>query len=396
MGKKKQRLETLRSLYVDVFNKTTVGFVLVNKNGIIKDTNETFRKTFGYKSKSDLRDKHIQMCHINSTNYEEFQKLSKYILEGNSIINKEFQLLSAMGEPIWCEIAGTMLKIDDRMKEGGILWDIVDITEKVKTKELIAKQNQEFKKLNNSLQNKVLLSSIKLKEQDKILVQKTKLAIMGEMLDAVAHQWKQPLSVIKLSADELKYYSDYNQLDKEYLDTVSVRIMDQIDHLSETIDEFKKFLRPKDSIAKENIKAVVNSSIKILKDELIQNNIKIKFIGDSKIEARIIPNEFKHIIINLINNAKDQFNKHKIVKRVVTFTIEKDKKEAILKISDNAGGIPSQYLDKIFDANFSTKTQEHGTGIGLYMTKNILEKIGATIRAKNIKDGAQFIMRIPL
>jgi len=396
MGYKKRRLKTIRSLYVDVFNQTTVGFILVDNNGIIKDTNETFRKIFGYEQKSDLRDKHIKICHLNEKNYKKFQKLTASIFKGKNVFEKEIQLLTASGKAIWCEISGTLLHKDDRMKDGGILWDIVEITEKIKIRKLISKQNKELKKLNNSLNKKVLLSINALQQKDKLLVQQTKLAIMGEMLDAIAHQWKQPLSIIKLSASELQYYSSNNTLDKEYTEIISSRVTTQVDHLAETLDEFKNFLRPKGTLKSENIKNIIDSAITILRDELFKNTITVEFKGDETLSAQLISNEFKHIIINLVNNAKDQFNKEDIRDRLITFEIDTSKNYVILKVSDNSGGIPKEYIAKIFDANFSTKTKEHGTGIGLYMTKNILEKIGATIKAKNVKNGAQFIIKVPI
>ena len=396
MGLKKHRLKTLRSLYVDVFNKTTVGILLVDKDGIIKDSNETFRKIFGFELKSELRDQHIEICQIDETLKKDFQVLSDYILAGNNIVEKEFPLRAKNGDKIWCELSGTLLTKDDRMKEGGILWDVVNITEKRKTKKLLKKQHQELKELNKVLNNKVEFGVEKLRKQDKLLTQHTKMAMMGEMLDAIAHQWKQPLSVIKLSADEMHHYSQEEQIDYEYLDEVSLRVQSQVDHLVETIDEFRDFFRPKDTLESKNIKDTLDSSIRILKDELIKNTITIEFSGDMNVTAKFIPNEFKHIIINLILNAKDQFIQNDTKNRLIHFELESNKKYATVTVSDNGGGIPKEYLDKIFEANFTTKTQVHGTGIGLYMTKNILEKIGAKIKAKNSEAGAQFIIRIPI
>ena len=396
MGLKKHRLNTLRSLYVDVFNKTTVGILLVDKDGIIKDSNETFRKIFGFELKSELRDQHIEICQIDETLKKDFQVLSDYILAGNNIVEKEFPLRAKNGDKIWCELSGTLLTKDDRMKEGGILWDVVNITEKRKTKKLLKKQHQELKELNKVLNNKVEFGVEKLRKQDKLLTQHTKMAMMGEMLDAIAHQWKQPLSVIKLSADEMHHYSQEEQIDYEYLDEVSLRVQSQVDHLVETIDEFRDFFRPKDTLESKNIKDTLDSSIRILKDELIKNTITIEFSGDMNVTAKFIPNEFKHIIINLILNAKDQFIQNDTKNRLIHFELESNKKYATVTVSDNGGGIPKEYLDKIFEANFTTKTQAHGTGIGLYMTKNILEKIGAKIKAKNSEAGAQFIIRIPI
>lgn len=396
MGNELERLKTFRSLYIDIFNHTTVGLILVDQEGVIKDTNVTLRNLLGYSQKNELRDKHIKMCHINQQNFVEFQRLSKLIYEGESIFKQEFQLLAKSGKYIWCEISGTLLNHDDRMKNCGILWDIVDITQKVKDRELIVEQNKKLRELNDDLCEQVLGNIKHIKDQDTILAQTAKLAMMGEMMDAIAHQWRQPLSIIKLAADELKYISEAEYYSKEDLNETRLRIVSQVEHLIETLHEFRDFFRPKTTIESINIKSVIDSSLHILKDELMQYSITVQITGDFTIEAKLIPNEFKHIIINLVNNAKDQYIIHNIKPRVIDIELSKDEQYVYVRVIDQAGGIPKEYIENLFEANFSTKDGKLGTGIGLYMSKNILEKIGADIEATNVEDGASFIIRIPL
>jgi len=266
-------------------------------------------------------------------------------------------------------------------------------------------RQEELDKLNEDLAERIQIEVNLSKANHKRYEQQAKMAAMGEMMDAVAHQWKQPLSIIKLSTSEVQYMQDEGLITPSYIEEVNARIEKQVDHLVETIDEFRGFFRPKTNIELISIKTVIDSALLLVKDELIKNTIDIKFIGDKTIEAKIIPNEFKHAIINLVNNSKDAFNDGNICdesdftlcheNRIIIFEFNKTIDNIILKITDNAGGIPDTIIKNIFEVNVTSKEEGKGTGIGLYMTKNIIEKIGATIDVENVElinqNGKSFI-----
>lgn len=251
--------------------------------------------------------------------------------------------------------------------------------------------NRKLQEYNETLNEKVKEQVEALREKDKILFQNSKLAAMGEMMDAIAHQWKQPLSIIKITTSMINFsLSNEEDINVNELKDDMNDINEQIDHLVITVDEFRKFFRT--SFKKEEVvvKEVVEGALDLLESDICSNNIQTQISGDKNLTAKIIPNEFKHVIINMVNNSKDAFVENNIEKRDIKFEISKENAGVMLKIKDNAGGVPADIIGNIFKANFTTKEKNKGTGVGLYMTKMIIEKIGGKIWVENYNGGACF------
>ncbi len=258
-------------------------------------------------------------------------------------------------------------------------------------KDEVSKKTKQYSDINKNLEQIVNKEIEKNKKKEELLAQQSKLAALGEMMDAIAHQWKQPIGVIDLSIQNLAVKIEYGQeITNEDIIEVDKSIRKQVSHLVTTIDEFRQFFRPNQQKSTIKVQDIINSTITLMKDELISNKIKTEIIGDDKNEISCIPNEFKHIFINLINNSKDAFNEHKIKDKKIIFDIKKENEKTIIKVSDNAGGIPENIINNIFNSNFTTKTADKGTGIGLYLTKQIIEKLHATIEVENINYGVCF------
>jgi signal transduction histidine kinase len=231
--------------------------------------------------------------------------------------------------------------------------------------------------------------------QDKLIMQQSKLAAMGEMIDAIAHQWKQPLNVINIGASELEMNINFGfDMDDKMLLDLSKNIQKQVAHLLNTLEEFRSFLRPDKPKEKVNIAKLIESVFLLLKDDLISHTIKTKIIGDTTLEFNVIVNEFKHIFINLLTNARDAFIENKIENREVVFNILEKKGYVSIEVTDNAGGIPEHVIDDIFKANVTTKAEGKGTGIGLYMSAQIAQKNNGEISVKNVDGGARFTINV--
>ena len=223
-------------------------------------------------------------------------------------------------------------------------------------------------------------------------IQQTKLATMGEMIDSIAHQWKQPLSIISMKLQALKIAKDYGNLNDSLIDESVSSIDMQIQHLLQTLNEFRNFCRPNTNIENVSLKSLIESALLLIKDILISNSIKTKIDIDENIVITTNVNEFKHIILNIVNNAKDAFIENNISKKIrqLVFTASVENNKLILDITDNAGGINPDILPYIFEPNFTTKQSKDGTGMGLYMTKQIIHKNDADIIAFNTNDGVSF------
>jgi len=255
----------------------------------------------------------------------------------------------------------------------------------------LTKTKAKLKKLNNNLQEEVEQKVTQLREKDIILLKQAKDAALGEMIDSIAHQWKGPLTIIKLIAESIKIdYEIFNEVNPKDVTSNLCKIESHVDHLVETLDEFRGFFRPNINKEEVNLYQILKSVNTLMKDELIKGQITVNIEGDENLQVNIIPNQFKHVLINLISNSRDAFKENNIKKRVINFVIENENNKAILKVYDNAGGAKQEVIDNIFEANFTTKEIGKGTGIGLYMTKLIIDKIDGKIEAYNYESGLCF------
>ena len=232
---------------------------------------------------------------------------------------------------------------------------------------------------------------IKLEEENQeMLVQQAKHAALGEMMDAVAHQWKQPLNAITMLSELLILEEKDGCVSDEYLKKYKEEIDTQVNHLLVTLSEFRSFFRPDKQAQQVQLLEVINSVELLVKDELMKNAISLEVICPDDIYIKIIKNEFKHILLNLISNAKDAFIEKNIQNRKIRIVASQNNDEVVLEVSDNAGGIDKKILPHIFEANVTSKPEGKGSGIGLYMSKQIADKMSAKLSVKNTAEGALF------
>ncbi len=224
------------------------------------------------------------------------------------------------------------------------------------------------------------------REKEKLLQTQSKLASMGEMIGAIAHQWRQPLNVLGLNTQLL--IEDYldGKIDEKYLENYEEKQMKIINFMSKTIDDFRNFFKVDKEKENFSIKKAIEEVIEIVSAQLKNHNIEVILNGDD-FEINGYPSEFKQVILNVINNAKDAILANNIQNGKIIITL----KEKYISIEDNAGGIPDEIKNRIFEPYFTTK--ENGTGIGLYMSKQIINQMGGDIEVTNTKQGAKFIIR---
>lgn len=253
-----------------------------------------------------------------------------------------------------------------------------------------------LKTLNESLEVRIEKELKAREEQDKALEQQAKMAAMGEMMDAVAHQWKQPLNAITMYETLLK--SDFKDgiVDQAYIDRFLEDTTMQVNHMVNTLDEFRAFLRPSQKDETFKIYNSLQSVLRLVKDEFLKNHINVHLEIDKKFCLKANENEFKHLVLNIINNSKDAFNEKDIKDRVISITTTMVEDSTVqLGFQDNAGGIPQDIIHEIFRPNVTTKAADKGTGIGLYMSMQIANKHHGTLEVENKNNGALFKLTIP-
>jgi len=250
----------------------------------------------------------------------------------------------------------------------------------------------ERKKLEENLEARVEEELAKRQLQTKILTQQSKMAAMGEMVGAIAHQWKQPLNALALIVQDIREAFREGELDEKYVNQSVKDSIELIRHMSKTVDDFRNFFRPDKTIESFSIANIIDQVLSILSAQLKEKGISVKITEDAtNIEALGYPNEFKQVILNIINNAKDALLENKIENPLIEIEICNKNKRPAVCIKDNAGGIPQEFLERIFEPYFTTKSEEKGTGIGLSMSKTIIEEsMQGSLSAANTDVGAAF------
>ena len=251
------------------------------------------------------------------------------------------------------------------------------------------------------------LIKMELQEKDAYLFQQSRLAMMGEMLSMIAHQWRQPLASISANNISIKASLELEQYDlkddkerEEFLKFLNTK-MDKttlyLQDLSQTITNFSNFYKPDKKFQRVEISEVLLKAYNLVFDSLDSYNIKVDFDLESNYEFMMHENEFTQAILNIINNAKDQLLQNNIEAPIINISTYVKNDAFYIDIADNAGGIDERSLDKIFDPYYSTKLEKNGTGLGLYMSKVIIKDYhGGDIYAKNSDNGAIFTIKIEM
>ena len=271
-------------------------------------------------------------------------------------------------------------------------------------------KNLELQKVIIEDQNKKLKNQIELEQQinqqkQELLVQQSKMATMGEMLENIIHQWKQPLSAISSSVSSVQLQKEIDILDNETLDDSLIDIMHVIGHLANTLDDFRNYLKPNRKKVVFDLDKNIDQSISLLASHFKSESINIIKEPSNK-KAKGFKNDFIQSFLNLLNNSKDALVETSEQKKLIFIDIEAiDDGQIRIKVKDNAGGIPEDIIDRIFESRFTTKTQAGGTGIGLYMTKEMIENhMNGKLEVENVAyiydelayKGAEFTIHLPI
>ena len=230
-------------------------------------------------------------------------------------------------------------------------------------------------------------------EREKQLLVQTKYAQMGEMIGMIAHQWRQPLSAIAASASSLLVKQVINEMDEKSLEKGLNDIVGLTEHLSRTINDFRDFFKNEKKKTDVRLEDLVKGSIQIIDSIFIAKNITLntEYLCDEKITT--YANEVKQVILNILKNAQEIIEEKNISKPIISIKTYLENEKYCISIEDNAGGISTAIIDKIFEPYYTTKSSLNGTGLGLYMSKTIIEEhCKGSLEARNVNEGAMFII----
>ncbi|MEZ4693561.1 MAG: transporter substrate-binding domain-containing protein [Aliarcobacter sp.] len=378
-----------KELFEKLYSKSSDGVLLI-KNKKISDCNEAILKLLEY-SKDELLNKSLDeispkfQSNNNSTIIS--NKKIDETLE-NGVCNFEWIFLTKNSICIWVEIVLTAIEIDNNAVIHAVIRNIN------KRKEM----EKEIESLNNKLEDRILEEIKKNEEKTKQLIQQSRLAQMGEMISMIAHQWRQPLAAISATTNNILLKTMLNEkIPMEELSKELNLITDYSQHLSHTIDDFRNFFKTDKIKTEISLEELIDKTINIIKIQFETEEIKVE--KNYKFNEKILSysTELQQVILILLKNAEDALVEKEIKNKRIKISTHKENDFVIIEVEDNAKGIPNNIIDKIFDPYFSTKKEKEGTGIGLYMSKIIIdEHCNGNLSVKNSKFGAIFKIKLPL
>lgn len=274
----------------------------------------------------------------------------------------EYRLLRSCGGEVAIRERREMV-FDDSGRPAGVIGTVQDITEQVRLRET-------------------------LREKDLLLMQQSRMAAMGEMISYIAHQWRQPLHLMNLLVQNLGPCAEHDRRAQ-----MVERVMDLIQHMSATIDDFRDFFRTDKSEEFFDLQEATRKIVDFVAADLKMHNIELVFDAENGLIATGHANEYSHVLLNILNNARDVLLERRIDSPRIYIRLFREGEKKVVVVGDNAGGIPADICDRLFDAYFTTKRD--GTGIGLYISKIIIEKrLKGSLGVRNVDGGAEFSIEI--
>ena len=335
--------------------------------------------------------------------------------QGGNPLPIEFRIITATGEARWIDhvcrrifdrdgrflgTRGSNRDITDRREAEEELQQQTDalrqeIIDREGAEAALAVQKRQLEELNSSLAERIESSVAELRQKDQVMITQSRQAAMGEMIGNIAHQWRQPLNALGLLLANIREAYRFGELDGPYLEQAVADGNRMVQKMSSTINDFRNFFRPAKASVPFSARQQIGEAIALVESSFASERIAIRLEADHDLTLIGYPNEYSQALLNLLANAKDAIQSSGVAPGVIQITLSERAGMGCVTVRDNGGGIPVESLDRIFEPYYSTK--EMGTGIGLYMSKMIVERnMGGTIHAANLEGGAEFTILTPL
>ncbi|MDK9716289.1 MAG: ATP-binding protein [Trichlorobacter sp.] len=284
-------------------------------------------------------------------------------------------------------------QISDHLKERRQIEDTLHEQAALLEDEIAQRQQaeEELNVINCSLEERITDAIDELRRKDTLLLQQSKLAAMGELLNNIAHQWRQPLNNIAVSIQTMQYLNKAGELSQEEMDRDIKAVMDILFYMSGTIDDFRNFFIKDREKKPFGVQGVVEKTLNLVRSALDDKRVIVSLTAEPDVQAIGYPNEYAQSLMNILYNARDALLEQQVQEPRIVIAITQKAGRSVLTVADNAGGIPQQILPQIFEPYVTTKGPSQGTGIGLYMAKTMIERnMGGSLTARNTAEGAEF------
>jgi two-component system, sporulation sensor kinase E len=377
-----------------VFNSTYDAIFLHDANGSILDVNDKMLELFGVRRDEAAS---FSLEHDYSSPDNPMEKLPEFwraVMSGDKRFFEWKARRPHDGSVFYVEVYLRRITLEGSHV---ILANVRDISERKRVLAALASRQEEISTLNRDLAQRVRQETEKNRQKDILLLNQTRLAAMGEMIGNIAHQWRQPLNALSILLANLRFDYEAACEHPEAL-LASHRQADAIlRKMSSTIDDFRNFFRPDKEREPFTVVQAIGDALLLIEASLAQHNVDLHCIARHNPHVMGFRGEFSQVILNLLSNAKDAILQRKPQRGLITIRIMARLGTAVVHIRDNGGGIPPDVMERIFDPYFTTKNDRGGTGLGLYMSKTIInDHMHGTLTAENVGDGTRITIRIPL
>ena len=354
---------------LSAFERSNISVLMTNLLGDIEYVNPSWCKITGY-SKDELIGQNPRIVKSGYISSETYIKMWGQLTKGR-IWNSEIKNVAKDGTEFW-EDSTIMPSFNQDGEIDGYIAFKLEINEKIRLKQ-------------------------ELHDKDEIMIAQSRHAAMGEMISMIAHQWRQPISVIAIDASNILADVELESINEEFLREVSGRIINQTQELSKTIDDFRDFFKP-DKVAEDVlVQKIIDDTMAVIGKSLENSSIEIRLEISQELQIKTYSRELMQVLINIIKNAKEAFEPLAKEEKTISITVKQESDTIEVKIMDNAGGVDKTIIKQIFDPYFTTKGVKNGTGLGLYMSKTIVEKhLRGILDVYNNNEGACFSIKLPL
>jgi len=249
--------------------------------------------------------------------------------------------------------------------------------------------------LNRTLEVRIVQAVDDLRRKDQMLILQDRLAVMGEMINNIAHQWRQPLNTLGLIIQQLPLFYKSGEISEEMLKDYVGNSMELIQHMSQTIEDFRNFFRSDKDKVPFSVNQVIARTLALIEKSFKDQKIGIALHPEGDPMANGYPNEYAQVLLNILMNARDELVGHNVDDALISIHAFAEGGRSVVTITDNAGGIADEIIDRLFDPYFTTKGPDKGAGIGLFMSKTIIEKnMGGRLTVRNTGSGAEFRIEV--
>jgi PAS domain S-box-containing protein len=392
-----------------ILDNATVGILMVKERRNLWMSRKLL-DIVGYQAE-ELVNASTRIFYADPEEYERLGREAYGMLSRGQVYHADHVMLRKDGSEFICSFSGKA--IDPANPQAGSIWIFDDVTERKEAERRLQEKTQQLQALTRTLEQRVEEEVALRLRGEELLVQQSKLAAMGEMLGAISHQWRQPLNALAIIIQNIREAHTHGELDRDHLENSVRKAMHQIQHMSKTIDDFRNFFRPDKHKQPFNALHIVGNVLTIMTAQLAANRIESRLtchthqrtyqdihemLGCEAMISFGYQNEFQHVVLNIVNNAKDAIITHRQGREAaarISFDFYHTAATIVIEIADTGGGIEAASLDRIFEPYYTTKGPDQGTGLGLYMAKMIMEHMSGRLSVRNSEEGAVFVIELP-